>query len=216
MREHLRAVFGLDEDVDVLRVARHAREVRKGERAPHEKRYPRVVELLQRVDVEVGGGILGGSSGRCFHRSLKMTSRAVPPGAGLRHRWRGGHPRAAAPASSNGLAVDTSNTRKGDRSTNVLASRGIDTLCTGTPARVAPCSRPSMGVPVQHHGHGIAVQRLLEAAGPQERVNFERFTLERFPEWANNAGPPRWSSSAAGRARLRASTLRQPPHARTA
>ena len=37
-----------------------------------------------------------------------------------------------------------------------------------------------MRVPVEHHGHGIAVERLLEAAGAQKRVNLERFALDGF------------------------------------
>ena len=79
--EHAGTVVRLHEDVDVLGVARHVRVVRKRKGAADEKRNPRVGQLLERVDVEVGGRVVHRACSRGFHGALKTQRR---------RRWRDG------------------------------------------------------------------------------------------------------------------------------
>ena len=119
--EHARTVVRLDEDVDVLGVARHVRVVRERERAADQKRNAGVVQLLQRVDVEVGGRIV----------DRRVRSR-FPSGSSGRDGVGGATPAAMAAArfDRRRRCVDAAPRRRetaADRR-NVRVSSGIDTL----------------------------------------------------------------------------------------
>src|SRR5262245_64085337 len=75
--EDWRAVFRLDEDVDVLRVARDMCVMRERKRPTNQERNAGVEQLGERVDVEVGGWIIDRSGGRGSHGAPQDAATSV-------------------------------------------------------------------------------------------------------------------------------------------
>ena len=68
--EDARQIFRLDEDVDVLRLPWNVRIVRERERTADQKGDVGVLQLSQRVDVEIGGRVVN----RACSGGLHVTS----------------------------------------------------------------------------------------------------------------------------------------------
>src|SRR5919201_3484376 len=78
--QHAAAIVRLDENVDVFRVARYVRIMRERKRAADQKRNVRLLELAQRLDVELRSRVVNRSGSGGFHVLLR-----TPP-----RRWRDG------------------------------------------------------------------------------------------------------------------------------
>ena len=192
--EHARTIRRPDEHVDVFRIARHLRVMREGERAAEQKRNPGLVQLPQRVDVERGGGVVDRTRGAGFHegplrqrplshafrrsgvrrprcrRAAALTScdgsrRHLPDGPGGRvivGRVAGGH-------------FEHTERRSIRKRTGQQRHRHV---VDGDAAGRGALQLPAMRVPVHDERDRIAIERLLEPARSEERIDFERLAFD--------------------------------------
>src|SRR5262249_10226184 len=101
-------------------------------RAADHERNVRLLQLLQRADVEVGCGIVDAARGGRLHDGPQDATASVAR-----------RPRGCA-ARSDG---STWNTRNGGRSAATRVRSGLETLYTGAPLFVRPSSRPRCAWP---------------------------------------------------------------------